>query len=100
VLQRDVCRRLFQSLVYRVKYLQKDFKVEFSDNGNSGVLCAVYCIVPNRTIQFLFIDTHYNQLSFNSLFIEKYKERLSDAYKFYAKVFKPRLTGSNITIGY
>lgn len=95
MLHRDACKKMFGVLAYRVKYLLKDFKAELNDRdkmGISNVLSAVYSIVPNKTLQFSFVDSDFNQLSFNNFFLEKYKERLSDAYKFYAKAFQPRLT--------
>lgn len=93
VLQPDVCKKLFAVVSYRSKYLQKEFKIEMGDRGTLiNVLAAVHFVPENGSIQFQFIDTHYNSLSFNSLFLEKYKERLADSYKFYVKALKPRCT--------
>lgn len=93
-LDKQGCKKLFPVLSYRQKYTQKKFVGELDasePNGLSKTLAAVYSMVPNATVQFVFIDVCYSQVEFNSFFLEKYRDRFPEAYDYYLKVFLPRL---------
>jgi hypothetical protein len=93
-LPRDACKKLFPVALYRLKYTQKEFIGQLDEKERSGLsktLAAVYAFIPNLTVQFVFVDINYNQVSFNNMFIEKYQDRFPESYKYYSKAFKPRL---------
>lgn len=56
------------------------------------VVVAVYSIIPNGTIQFIFVDTHYGEIGFNNYFIEANKHHFPSAYSYYETTFKPQLS--------
>lgn len=99
-LQKDLFKKLYPVVCYRIRYLQKDFKAEINDKDKSGmatILTAIYAVVPdNRTMQFLLIDNNFNEIGFNNYFIEKYKERFAEPYKFYMQNLKPRITNGKV----
>lgn len=64
---------------------------EYLESGVARTLVAVYSIIPNCTIQFVFVDIHYGEVSFNNFFIERYRNDFIEAYAFYEKTMKPRL---------
>ena len=56
------------------------------------VVVAFYSIIPNGTIQFIFVDTHYGEIGFNNYFIEANKHHFPSAYSYYETTFKPQLS--------
>lgn len=70
---------------FRRNYTKQKFVGEFSEEENrlGKTLVAVYSIIPNGTIQFVFVDIHYNEVSFNNYFLDSHRSHFPRAYEFY-----------------
>lgn len=74
-------RTLEQAINYRAKLLGKHYIGEYRNKRICRNMIAVAASIPNRTIQFCFIDVRLNEISFNSIFLEQCKDRFPQAYE-------------------
>lgn len=54
---------------------------QVDEKGLTKHIAAIWTTIPNKTFQFLFIDNNYNQISFNTDFINEFKDRFPEAMK-------------------
>lgn len=93
-LSKSACEVLMDIVKYRYSFTHQRYvgDYDYRQHSLARTLVAVYSIIPNGTIQFIFVDIHYVEISFNNYFIEENKKHFPNAYTFFEKTFKPRLS--------
>jgi hypothetical protein len=67
--------------------LKKMYKASLGEGWNCMVKSsvAVYGLVNRETLHFCFVDFNYNEISFNSWFVESVKDMFPEAHSFCEK---------------
>lgn len=74
----DMCQRVveFKGDILHKKWTARQMR--------RNVIAVMTC-VPNRTLQFCFVDIRLTEISFNSIFLDRCQEGFPDAYKWAQK---------------